>query len=85
MAFKYNQLVLPFALWSGSEPTHNITCALFLGNHKIATGSETGMICLWKVQENVLTPEFLLTGHQAPITALVCDTYSQNDCLVSST
>lgn len=84
MSYRYNQLVIPFALWSGSVPVHNISCALFFGDEKIATGSETGVICLWSIRENQVTPEYLLIGHVSPITALVYDTFYSTESIVSS-
>lgn len=84
MSYKYTQLVVPFSLWSGSVPVHNISCAIFLGNDKIATGSETGVVCLWTIEDGKVIPEYFLTGHFSSITALVFDTFYGNECVVSS-
>jgi hypothetical protein len=85
MAFKYNQVAVPFCQWSGEAPSHKITCSTFAGDHGIATGSLSGLICLWSwdAASLELSPRVILVGHKAPISSLVYDEYYGNPCVVS--
>jgi WD40 repeat protein len=80
--YKYSNLIVPTGIWSGT-PKHKITCVTFLGDNKLATGSATGLICLWSITENDIIPTIILSGHKTLVSALVYDEFDQNPSLVS--
>lgn len=80
---KYSNLIVPIAVWTDSPPSHNITSAVFLGNNALATGSETGLICIWSISSTSLVPQILLSGHTKRVSSLIYDTFDDNQSLVS--
>ena len=84
MSFKYNQLVLPFALWSVSPPEHSITCMTCVRSDIIATGSDSGLVCIWRVLNDRLVPLHVLVGHSDSISCIITETIYHVPCLISS-
>ena len=71
-------LLVPVAAWP-SPPVHSITQVLVtsLERSALATGSESGQICLWCVETDEtaglrLSPRVILLGHTAEISWLAC-------------
>jgi len=46
------QMIVPVVFWGGKAPSHKITRTCKAGaTGRIATGCESGEICLWKFQK----------------------------------
>jgi hypothetical protein len=57
---------------NSSEISHNIT-SLAVMNSQIYTGSQSGEICIWKLEQEQYVPDMLMsTGSEFPCKALTC-------------
>ena len=86
-------LLVPVAAWP-TPPKHSIKQILItsLERSAIATGSESGQVCLWCVEPAVgactgdsvrLSPRVMLLGHTAEICWLGCCAFERSEALVS--
>ena len=65
-------ITLPFVFWNKNslEPQHRITC-MKMNEDLIATGSETGEICIWELINDIYHPKILcLLGKESNCSAL---------------
>ena len=87
-------LLVPVAAWP-SPPVHSIRRILVtsLERTALATGSDSGQVCLWCVEAAAaeggaddglrLSPRVILLGHTAEISWLACCAFERSDALVS--
>ena len=87
-------LLVPVAAWP-SPPVHSIRRILVtsLERSALATGSDSGQVCLWCVEAATaeggangslcLSPRVILLGHTAEISWLACCAFERSDALVS--
>ncbi|GMS89618.1 hypothetical protein PENTCL1PPCAC_11793, partial [Pristionchus entomophagus] len=64
-------LIVPLVMWASKPPPLKITCLQFLGQGEhIVSGTDSGVIVLWRCAPDGITPRLMMSGHCACITAL---------------
>uniref|UniRef100_A0A914XMN7 Uncharacterized protein n=1 Tax=Plectus sambesii TaxID=2011161 RepID=A0A914XMN7_9BILA len=71
MSLVSGNLIVPTILWGRRAPSHRACCVRCLPDGQtILTGTVDGQIIIWRLDNGLLKPKYMLFGHSRPISCL---------------